>query len=394
MQRLLKISIGIAISSITPILMWFCIGSILDEQIINIFSITYPLQYVYQLIVHIFGTGANIVKEKNNNKDVVNMSFIIGSIIAIIIFTILSINAKSYLSFIGINNKDMIMFTIYSILSLGISSIFYIVMEKLYFENRESMAIKYISYYNILNFVSLVGCSLIVKSQCVITSLSLLIIFLYTLVISIKEEMFHIEKLEIHLFKSVKYESSTILSNIMFMCIFLFGLKNTNNFGFQYIAAINFVALITDTQWDSLDAVTTVAKVDISKGVFNLKKHLKDSYILTLIYVGTSVIMLLSLYQLYDLDFGIVIKIFIVEVINFAVWVKYATERTILQLNNMEILATTINFIGDISRFLLSIALITPYCIAIGQLSSALIQFICYATCSMKYKNIKDFRYS
>ena len=43
----------------------------------------------------------------------------------------------------------------------------------------------------------------------------------------------------------------------LFFLIYLFGLSNALEFGEKYTVALNFVALITDTQWDSFDAITS-----------------------------------------------------------------------------------------------------------------------------------------
>ena len=54
--------------------------------------------------------------------------------------------------------------------------------------------------------------------------------------------------------------------------IYLFGFKNSFNFGEKYILATSFSALITDTQWDIARVVKTAAQIDIAKRVFSYKK--------------------------------------------------------------------------------------------------------------------------
>ena len=65
---------------------------------------------------------------------------------------------------------------------------------------------------------------------------------------------------------------------MLFFIIFLFGLSNALEYGEKYAVALNFVALITDTQWDSFEAISTVAKIDISRRKFNYKEHRKNAY--------------------------------------------------------------------------------------------------------------------
>lgn len=69
MQRLLKISFDQILLSLTPILSWFLLSLIIDKNLINIFTITYPLQFIYILIRSPLATGANIsrIRDKNQN---------------------------------------------------------------------------------------------------------------------------------------------------------------------------------------------------------------------------------------------------------------------------------------------------------------------------------------
>lgn len=63
MKRLLRIAFNSAIFSFIPILSWFCLGLIVDKNLANIFTLTYPLQFIWLLLKSIFGTGANISKQ-------------------------------------------------------------------------------------------------------------------------------------------------------------------------------------------------------------------------------------------------------------------------------------------------------------------------------------------
>lgn len=386
MKRYFTISFNLILGSIIPILCWFFIGIILDKNLINVFSITYPLQFLYLILVHIFGSGANICKEKDNNEKIVMSSFIIGSLVTILIFGLFVINVNSFLLFMGYDSSYKI-FTIYSIILLAISVIFYIMIENLYFEDREKEAFKYCLIFNLLILIVLILSALITKSQIVSVVITLSIICLYTLFIIIK--LFRKSKFTFNLLNCLKYESSTICSDILFLFIFLFGLKNANSFGIEYISAINFVALITDTQWDALSSVTTIAKIDISKERFNYKEHLKKSYLLTFVLVLSSIFMMFIFYKIYNLNLKLILAYFSIEVFNFSIWSKYATDNIIVQLNISSVKATTVKFITNTIRFFLSL-LPTPFCTAIGQGISSLLQFICFNAIKIKDTKKRD----
>ena len=54
--------------SFVPIITWFLLGITVDKNLINIFTLTYPLQFIYSLLKSAFGISPNIyaLKEKNN----------------------------------------------------------------------------------------------------------------------------------------------------------------------------------------------------------------------------------------------------------------------------------------------------------------------------------------
>lgn len=340
------------------------------------------MQFIYLLLLHIFGTGANISKEKDNNQNIVQSSLLLGTLFTFIIYGFIFVNVNHYLSFMGYNVETYKIFTSYSIIQLGLSTIFYILIELLYFENKEDLASKYCLIFNTLNFITLIITAIITKSQLITVIFTLITMGLYILIIYIK--LFKKFKLQLNILNNLKYESSTICSDLLFFLIFLFGLKNANKFGIEYISAINFIALITDTQWDALSAVTTVAKIDIAKGEFNYKKHILEGYMLTGLLLTTSIIMMIFLHKLYNLDLLLVLKYFFFELINFCLWAKYATDNILIQLNNSPLKATLVKLITNTVRFIISL-LPTPFCTAIGQVVSSIIQFISFDRLKKKY---------
>ena len=124
MKRLLKISLDFALLSFIPVLSWFCLSLILDKNLINIFTLTYPIQFIGGIIKSIFSTGANISKEKDKNKDVVMSGLLIGAISSFIIYGIILFNIDSYINYMNMDIKTYKIFAIYSIIQLFIQQIF------------------------------------------------------------------------------------------------------------------------------------------------------------------------------------------------------------------------------------------------------------------------------
>lgn len=373
MKRLLRISFDLSLLSFIPIISWFLLGIIVDKNLINIFTLTYPLQFIYYIIKSIFSTGANISKEKDKNKDAVMSGLILGTIVSIIIFTIILLNVDNYISFMNMDISTYKNFTIYSILQLFICLEFAMMQDKLYYEEKNKLANKHSLVFNLLNFILLIGTSLITKNQIIIISTTLIPLALYTLYIYIKNS--NKFKFNINVLKCIKYDSVELFNNIAFFLIFLFGLSNALEYGEMYATALTFIALITDTQWDTFDAIKEAATIDISKRKFNYIEHRNNAYKLLVILFGTSLMMFALLYRFYDLDFKITMIYFSFEIVNFLIYPIYRIKTCYLQLEYSAFKITSNKIIASILRMFMSL-LKTPFCTGIGQVCSSVYQFI------------------
>lgn len=373
MKRLLRISFDLSLLSFIPIILWFLLGIIVDKNLINIFTLTYSLQFIYYIFRSVFSTGANISKEKDKNKDAVMSGLVIGSIISLITFLLILINIDGYINFMNMDVNIYKTFTIYSVIEIFISLEFAFILNKLYYEGQNKLANKYSIMFNLLNLVLLVGTSLITKNQSVIVITTLIPLFLFTLYIIIKNsDKF---KLKLNIPKCIKYDSVELFNNIGFLLIFLFGLSNAINFGEKYTLALTFVALITDTQWDTADAIVTAATIDISRNNFNYKEHKRNAYKLLGILFLTSLIMFSLLYRFYDLDFKITMIYFAFEIVNFLIYPIYRIKTCYLQLEWSAFKTTGNKIFSLFLRMILSLTK-TPFCTGIGQACSSVYQFI------------------
>ena len=373
MKRLLRISFDLSLLSFIPIISWFLLGIIVDKNLINIFTLTYPLQFIYYIIKSIFSTGANISKEKDKNENAVMSGLVLGTIVSIIIFTIILLNVDNYISFMNMDISTYKNFTIYSILQLFICLEFAMMQDKLYYEEKNKLANKYSLVFNLLNFILLIGTSLITKNQIIIIATTLIPLAIYTLYIYIKNS--NNFKFNINVLKCIKYDSVELFNNIAFFLIFLFGLSNALEYGEMYATALTFIALITDTQWDTFDAIKEAATIYISKRKFNYIEHRNNAYKLLGILFGTSLIMFVLLYGFYDLDFKITMLYFSFEIVNFLIYPIYRIKTCYLQLEYSAFKITSNKIIASILRMFISL-LKTPFCTGIGQVCSSVYQFI------------------
>jgi hypothetical protein len=109
-------------------------------------------------------------------------------------------------------------------------------------------------------------------------------------------------RIKINLINCIKYDSVYLFAEISMFIIYLFGFKNSFNFGEKYILATSFATLITDTQWDISNAIKTVAQIDIAKRLFSYKEHMKNSRNLIYLLIISTFIMGLLLYPSYKVD--------------------------------------------------------------------------------------------
>ena len=373
MKRLLKISLDFALLSFIPVLSWFCLSLILDKNLINIFTLTYPIQFIYYIIKSIFSTGANISKEKDKNKDVVMSGLLIGVISSFIIYGFILFNIDSYINYMNMDIKTYKIFAIYSIIQLFVQQIFNFIIEKLYYEDKNVLANKYSITFNLINFLVLIISSLITKNKIIIITITLISIFIYVLYI-LKNNLNKF-KLNINIFKCIKYDSVNLFNGIAFFLIYLLGLSNALEYGESYALALTFVALITDTQWDAFEAIKTTAQIDISRNEFNYKEHRKNAYKLLAILFLSTTVMFLALYSFYNLNFKLTIIYLLFDIINFVLFPIYTIKTCYLQLEWSPFITTSNKIISSVLRVSASL-LKNPFCTGIGQIVSSLYQFI------------------
>ena len=385
MKRLLRISLDSAIFSLIPVLSWFALGIIVDKNLTNVFTLTYPIQFLWYVLKSIFGTGANISKEKDKNENAVLSGMTLGIIVGFFVFGFIAVNIESYIKFMNMDVAIYKEFALYSIIQLYIQLVFAFVLEKLYFENKEKLANKYCFTLNILNFAVLVISALIFKEKMNIVITTLLSIFIYVMIVTIKS--YNKFKFSINLLNCIKYDSVEMFNNIAFFLIFLFGLSNALEYGTKYAIALNFVALITDTQWDALASISTVAKIYICQNKFNYKEHKMNAYKLLAILFVSVIIMFICLFGFYELDLKITMIYSLFEVTNFIIYPIYRIKTCYLQLEWSAFKTTSNKITASILRMFMSF-LKTPFCTGIGQITSSIYQFITINVIFKKYYKV------
>lgn len=371
MKRLLQVSFDTLLLSLMPILSWFMLSIIIDKNLINVFSLMYPIQFILTMLKSIFSVGANISKEKDKDKYAVGNGFLAAIIIGFIIYGLLLINIENYITFMKMDVNIYKDFAMYSVIYFYIQLVFNFIVEKLYYEEKNKLANKYSIIFNVLNFLLLILTYLITNSRLITIIVTLLVTFIYTLYLLIKERSKVNFKFKI--LKWLKYDAVNFFHALCFFIIFLFGIRNAFSFGPQYSIAISFVSLITDTQWDVFTAINTLAKVDIAKGKFNYKESRNNAYKLLFILMLSIFIMFLIFHRTYNLNLLITFTFLSSEIYNFISYPVYSLKTTYLNLEYSYIKITGNKIFVNIARMFLSL-INTPYCTSIGQFLSTTYQ--------------------
>lgn len=383
MKRLLRVSFDILITSIVPIASWFLLGIILDSHLINIFSLTYPLQCLMGMIIAIFGVGANISIYKDGNKNGGDNGIFYGTIFSVLVFGFIIFNNDNYINFMNMDAKIYKIFCIYSMFQIFCHTVLELILTKLYYKEENKKANKIAILFNAINFVSLIGMAIIMKNQLITAVISGIIIFIMITFLLIK----NVEKIDfkINLKNWFKYNSVAFSVSLMFFVIYFFGFSNSFEYGEKYMIAITFATLVTDMQWDITDAVKTVAKVDIAKKKFNYNEHLRNAIKLYMLLILSVLLMSLILYPFYNPDLKIVSIFISLHIIDFMIMPFSEIKICFLQLEDSALKMTSNMIIAYSIRTAASF-IPTPFCTIIGQMCCSAYEFICSNINYRKYK--------
>lgn len=373
MNRLLRISFDTLLTSVTPILSWFLLGILVDKNLINIFSLIYPMQFVISAIKSIFGTGANISAIRDKNKESIFSGVLLGSILGMIILGAIVLNIDKYIAFMNMDIETYKTFAMYGLIQMFLQLLLNLSLCKLYYENDNKRANKYSFWFNLINFSSLIIMSIITKKQTIIASISIIITTIFTIIMMTR--LVQKTKFKINLINCIKYDSVYLFAEISMFIIYLFGFKNSFNFGEKYILATSFATLITDTQWDISNAIKTVAQIDIAKRLFSYKEHMKNSRKLIYLLIISTFIMGLILYPSYKVDITATLLIVGIELISLYMYPTYITKLTYIQLEYSAIKATISKQIANILRVCCSF-IPSPFCTSIGLAISVIYQLV------------------
>lgn len=375
MKRLLRISLDTLLTSTLPIIMWVLLGIIENKNISNVFTLTYPIQFIITLIISIFGSGANINATKSKRSNLVDSNIILGILIGFIITFVLCLKVNLYIEFMSMDVETYKTFCIYSFILMYLQLILQLVTQKLYYMDENKKSNKLTMFFNITNVILILFLSFIIRRQEISVIITLLIdsiIILGILINNVKSFRF-----EFDIINNMKYVSNDILDRIGMFIIYFIGFRNTFEYGAIYLVAINFETLITDAQWDMSYAIITNAKIDSSRNKLKYKESVKNAYKLVTLLILSTIVMGLLLYFYYNPVMWLLLIFVGVQILDMilipTVWIKQEYCQV-----NFSPKITTINQGIEKTIRIVSSFLPTPFCTYIGQLGSLFYQFFMF----------------
>lgn len=373
MKRLLRVGFDIFVSSLTPIITWFFVGIIIDKNLTNVFTLTYPLQCLFGIVVSIFGVGANVYAIRDKKTNAVDNGIIYGIIFSVICYELIALRAKDYINFMNMDSEFYLIMGTYSILQILLQIILHLVLTKLYYLEKNKEANKLSLSFNALNFITFISMALFTGNQIYTVVITLLVLSIFDIGILLK----NVKKFDwkLNLKKCIRYDSVACTANVLFFVMYLFGFSNSFSFGTKYVVAITFATLATDIQWDMASAIKTVAKIDIVKKKFNYEEHIKNATKYIYFLILSILLMGLVIYPIYKPSIMIVSIFLLLHIIDFMMTPVTNVNMCYLEIEYSPTEATLNMMIAYVLRTIISL-LPTPFCTIIGQIVSSIYEFI------------------
>lgn len=388
MKRYFSMSITFFLLSALNALTYLLLGVIMHNTAYSeIFSITYPLQFVVAILLSFFVSASNIRANKENNENCVETGSILGVVFGAVVFGLVAIFINQFIAFMNMDAEIYRNFALMSVGQLFFTFVVGIIAEKLYFQNKDKLGNFCNLGYIVLNLLTVVLTALITKNQIAIVLVNLISLLIYVLlwyVLTFKKFKF-----DFSITKNFKYESMYVVNDIFMFVIYLFGYSRAFSYGAEFVTALNFVNLITDPMWDAVGAIGKIAKIEISQSDYNYKNALKRSAAISIFYTSISGILFFSLFKVYKVMFVVGLIYLLIQAADMLLNILKANLQNFMQLEHSPTKSTSINIMYKAVRTALSIFILNPYNTNIGQIVGGFVGLLMFAF--LRFKHYKLF---
>lgn len=394
LKRMIQLGEITIINSLTPILTWVLLGFIANNKnLINIFSLTYSVQFLPYMFLALFVTG-NIIgnKKKILDNGYIYSGIIVSNVIAFIVMLITTCNIENAMNFIGIKDQSYTNWFLYSLWFMFLQVPLTQILELLYFENKDNEAKKISFTFNLLYCATINIIYICIKNELLSVSISIFILAIYIYYQVIKQiKPF---KFKFNVFKGTKYQLSVISSNLMMFIIYLFGMKSVFEYSPDFALAVSFCSILTDTQWDMIiNSICTVSKVEISNGTCKIKELMSASKIYVMIMALSMWILLLFGYYIYYPKLEFVITILLIETIDMLFVQTRYVKQSWIDIEIRSKWSVYLVMMTKIIRMLISISGISIYALWIAQGVSGIVNAVGFNLLYKKYTKYDTLHY-
>lgn len=364
-SNLLKISITDCLQSLLPILMWFVLGIVYgDTDYFNVFTLTYPFQFVWFLINSLVVVGAIKYETKENKED--NNYAYSAIIVSFIIFLAVIVLVALNIDKISPNTKYNELY-IYSLICLALDIIAVGICKVEQYNNNNKSAFNISVEYYTTRIILVAIVRLLINNKIQAIEITVMLLILYVIVLCTRK--MKITHFYFNVFKGVKYQISESISSIAMFIIYFFGLQKVINGSEAFLVAYNICAMCTDTQWDILwSAIETNTSIEVCNGTYdkNVKTLIKNSVLYSLLLLLSSLIMLAISYIITQYDIKAALIILMLECSLFPYYALRYVYESYLMIEYSGIWLVIIPLIGYTIRTILSFTINSCYALSIS----------------------------
>lgn len=341
--------------SLVPILFWILVGFVVDKDLHTVFSLTYPLQFVYLLLMDlVVYSGFTFCKndKARESEDYMLSLTVIVFLINIVIWSVIWVLFRRYcmlMHFEDIKYVEWGYIQIFGIFSAGFSGTF----RLYYLFNKEDKEANKCMFLGVcLPFVvSFLFC--FTKRYIIVLSVNIIVSSLSVLYYSIK--VFHRFKFKFDIM-CLRYGIPDIVDNIGMLIFFAFGIEAIGGDSFTLMVAYNLDTMLSDWLWDmKILAIEPVIRSEICSEDFDYGVCIKQYRVTYLLLGSLYLIIILVAPFLFDVDRKLFYLVSGITLIYMFFYSFYKVEESLLLINNKEVQYAILNGVEYIFRIIVAV---------------------------------------
>lgn len=373
-KRFIKNSIAQLSSSLVPIMFCFFIGSVVSPELSSIFTLTYPIQFIFMLVTDVLLYSGFTYAQKDKQKwaqdymlSLVFISFVIT--FAIVIFTFFLF--KHYCNFmhfdLNIFYKWGLLHAIYICTDIAVNAI------RLYFifmKEDKYAGISYLSKVLVVTIPTMVA--IFITKNANVSIITYLFFQFVWYVIAIRK-IYNPFKFRFS-YHCMKYGIPDIVDNLGMLLFFAFGIENIAENSLIFVIAYNLDTLLTDWLWDiKICGIEPIIRSELCSDTFDYKLCKRQYRVSYLCVNILHILLVIGSLFIFNVDKEIFIKCSIISCTYLLVYSFYIVERELLLTHGYERLYGILTFAEYFIRVLIALSPFIWLFISVGLISNLVV---------------------